>query len=76
MLDAPYERDSVEKKPVIVVSFGKALCELPPYLCDRLVAGPSSEAVAVTESMNSYARMNEMRFDHTNQLKMRFITKK
>ena len=45
------QRDSVESKPASSpVSLGKALNWMPPSLCGRQVAGPSSLLVVVVQS--------------------------
>ena len=42
LLDAPYEKDSVENKPAsLLVPLGKALSEIPPSWCGRQMAGNS-----------------------------------
>ena len=52
LLGAQHNRDSVEYEPasLLVVSFGKALNEIPPFLCGRQVVGPSSLPVVVAQS--------------------------
>ena len=43
LFDAQHYRDSVENMlaSLVVVPMGEALCRIPPFLCDRRVAGYS-----------------------------------
>ena len=49
--------DSVENEPasMLVVSLGKALNGMPPSLCRRQVAGPSSLPIVVAQSDERHA---------------------
>ena len=50
-------RDRVDNKPasLLVVSLGKALNKMPPSLCGRKAAGPSSLPVVVAQSEERHA---------------------
>ena len=52
LLGAQHNRDSVENKPasLLVVSLGKTLKGMPPFLCGRQVVGPSSLPIVVVQS--------------------------
>ena len=51
LLGAQHKRYGVENKPasLLVVSLGKAFNGMPPSLCGRQMAGPSSLAVVVVQ---------------------------
>ena len=57
LLGAQHIRDSVENKleSLLVVFLGKALNEMPPSLCGRQMAGPSSLLVVVAQSDKRHA---------------------
>ena len=57
LLGAQHIKDSVENKPAssLVVSLGKALNRMPPYLCGRQMVGPSSLPVVVAQSDERHA---------------------
>ena len=49
LLGAQHNRDGVENKreSLLVLSVGKALNGMPPFLCSRKVVGPNSLPVVV-----------------------------
>ena len=57
LLGAQHKGDSGENKPVslLVVSLGKALNGMPPSLCGRQMAGPSSLPAVVSKSVERHA---------------------
>ena len=52
LLGGQHKKDNVKSKPasLLAVSLDKTLNGMPPYLCGRLVAGPSSLPVVVAPS--------------------------
>ena len=52
VLGVQHERDNAEIMPAssLVVSLGKALSGIPPFLCGRQMVGPSFLPAAVTQS--------------------------